>query len=164
MAVVTGSEGVSVEVDFVVESFERCGELVLEDELRRSVTGLGARRTVGTGFVEDDVEDDVVVERFAFVAVVVPIAGAEVDFDVAGEFLAVEFDGGVAKIGTGFKVPPAGEDDFHGAVVGGVEAGMLDALVVPDALDEAFGNGDGDVIVVGVAEDDRGEDGREGLA
>ena len=164
MAVITSGERVGVDIDFVVEGFEGSGELLVKDKLRRSVTGLGAGRTIRGGIPEDDVEDDVVVKGIAFVAVAEPVGGTEMDFDVAVELLAVEFDRGVAEVGAGFEVPPAGENDFEGAIVGGVELGKLDALVVPDALDEALADGDGDVVTVGITEDDGSENGWDGLA
>lgn len=124
--------------------------------------GEAGRGAIVAGGPEDDVEDDVVIQRIAVVAVVKPVVGAEMDFDVAGEFVVVaDFDGGVAEVGAGFEVPPAGEDDLDGTGIGGLE--RLDALVVPDALDEAFADGERVVLAVGVAENGGGVDVGKGL-
>jgi hypothetical protein len=86
------------------------------------------------------------------VAVVKPILGTEVNFNVAGLFGSIaDLDGGVVKIGTGFEVPPAGKDDADGLLIGGLQFGQAQTLVVPDALDKAFVDRDGDVVAVGIA-------------
>ena len=103
---------VGVEVNVVVEVFQWRGEVRLENELRNGQPGVVEDDVVAAGFPEDGVEDDVVVERVFVVAVLAPVVGAEVDLDVAFAFGFVgELDGGVAEIGAGFDVPPAGEDD-----------------------------------------------------
>ena len=149
---------ISVAVDFVVELFERGGELVVQNELWNVVAVPGARLSFAVGFPEDNVEDDVVVARVVFVPVLRPVAGMKMDFNVALAFgIVADFESGVAEIGAGFEIPPAGEDNFDVPAISGVELVKLEALIVPDTLDEPFVDGEGDVIAGGVAEEGRRE-------
>ena len=70
-----------------------------------------------------------------------PIGGADVDFDVAGDaaHFGADEKGGAEKVGAGAGVPVAGAfdaDDFAGE---GGERGGAEAVVGPDALEMAFG-------------------------
>jgi hypothetical protein len=68
-----------------------------------------------------------------------PVAGNAVNFHVAGtgRFAAELEDGGV-EIGAGGAVPKAGMEDAQGLAVEGLQIVAAQALVQPDALQEAF--------------------------
>jgi hypothetical protein len=106
-------------------------------------------------FPQHDVQDDVVKLAIVFVTVMVPILGPKMDLDVARAFgLVADLQCRMPKIGAGLQIPPALEHHADGAAIGRLQRDGVQALVVPDALHEAFADRDGDVIAVGVAQDD----------
>ena len=90
----------------------------------------------------------------AFVTVMVPILGPQMDLNVARALgLVADLQRRMPKIGTGLEVPPALEHHADAAAIGRLQRARVQPLVVPDALHEPFTDGDGDVIAVGIAED-----------
>ncbi len=115
----------------------------------------GERDGAGLAF-EGGVEDKVIVFGVAGMAVGIPIGGAEMKFDVAGADFAVgQAEGGVAEIGAGFAVPPAGLDDFDGVAAGERKAGGKEMLE-PEALENGLG------VARALLAQGAGEDGFEG--
>lgn len=94
----------------------------------------------GAGFV-GDVEADVAVAGVLVVAVVAPVEGADMDFDIAGDAAAGDGPFRVEKIGAGFKIPAAGFEDPDRFAAGGGEGDGAEAVVIPDAVQVAFGEG-----------------------
>jgi hypothetical protein len=92
------------------------------------------------GGVPDDVENDPGKGGVAVVAVGLPVAGEEVNFNVAGNSrLAAELEHRAVEIGAGLVVPEAGMEDAQRLAVGRLELVAAQALMEPDALEEAFG-------------------------
>lgn len=72
-------------------------------------------------FLEDEVEDDLVEIRVRGVAVLFPVDGVMVEFDVAVVESVPDFCGAVAEVRASSSVPFAEVDDFNGVPISGGE-------------------------------------------
>jgi hypothetical protein len=126
--------------------FEVAFEAVEEDELLGGFAGGGARGGFGgSGRKKDDVEGDAGVAGVAVVAMGGPVAGVEVDFDVAADAAAGEFPFGAVEVGAFVEVPAAGVAEAEGLAGDGAEVGGAEVGAEPDFLEDAFGDGVGAV-------------------
>ena len=139
--------GVAEGVGGGVDVFVGVAGVVLEEGLEGDLDEAG---DVGAGEV-DEVEADVGIVGVVAVAVMVPVGGVDVDFEVAAEAAGWGADGefGVEEVGAGFVVPVAGVVELDGLVVGGAEVFGALAVVGPEALYVAFGEGGGSGFVEG---------------
>ena len=113
----------------IVAHLLRHAELQLRD-----VVAVGGAH-VGIGHLAD-VEHDVVVARVAVVAVLVPVAGAVVNLDVAHPEGAADAYLGVEEVGPGVAVVQSRVDDFHFAAVGCRQLFQRQHLVLPSVVQE----------------------------
>ncbi len=119
---------------------------VEEDELLGGIAGGSARGGFGgSGWEKDDVEGDAGVARVAVVAVGGPIAGVEVDLDIAADAAAREFEFGAVEVGAFVEVPVAGMAEADGLAGDGAEIGGAEIAAEPDFLEDAFGDSVGAV-------------------
>src|SRR5579862_2962270 len=71
-----------------------------------------------------------------------PAQRREIQFDIAAlRRRLADLENGLAEIGTGLVVPEAGMEHLDGAAVGGLELIALEALMLPNQLQELLGNG-----------------------
>jgi len=82
-------------------------------------------------------------------AVLMPAAGEEIDFDIAGDRrLGAELENGAAEVGSGLSIPEAGVKNRERTVVEGAQGVPLETLMSPDPLEDALaGRGDRGLIV-----------------
>src|SRR6185436_19613511 len=88
----------------------------------------------------DNVEDDILISGVLVVPMRVPAVGREVHFHVPVARQAIsELDNRVAKIGPGLMVPKTGMQHTDGLTVRGDEPIAPQSLVMPDQLENLFG-------------------------
>lgn len=98
----------------------------------------GGQRGLG-GAVPDYVENDAGEGGVGVVAVGVPVGGAGIDLDVAGDgWIVADLNDGLVEVGAGLMVPESGVEHAHGAAVEGLEGVAMEALVLPDCLQQVL--------------------------
>ncbi len=137
-----GGDGVGQQVDIVEREIGQGVERGAERDLQRA--GREFRGGQRAGIIRH-VGADAAVARIAGVAVPLPVGGADVDFHVADEppQFGADAQRGVEEIGAGAGIPLAGMFDLHAFAGGGDEVRGPQAVVGPDALEMAFGEGRG---------------------
>ena len=95
---------------------------------------------MNSSLVPDDVENDIFEIWISVVAVRVPAAGAQINFHVAGARRVIaDLQNGAAKIRPALGAGKAGMKNADDSPVGGFERVALEALMLPDGLQQAFG-------------------------
>ena len=90
----------------------------------------------------DHMKDDPVEGRVDVMPVPAPVAHLQVDLDVAADWRGVpDLKHGMAEIGSGLTIPETGMKDANRAAVQGSQFLAVQALVMPDGLEESFGRG-----------------------
>jgi hypothetical protein len=84
-------------------------------------------------------QDDTCELRVVLVVVALPIAGNQINFDIArARVVLAELEDGAAEIGTRAVIPEAWMEHAHRLPIGGAEFVAAKALVMPDVLEEAL--------------------------
>src|SRR5690606_8676217 len=90
--------------------------------------------------VPNHMQNDILKRRIAVVAVSAPAAAAQVHLDVARtRRVLAHLHQGVAKIRSAFKICKTGMKHTDGSTVQSFQLLALEALMLPDALQQTFG-------------------------
>ena len=99
------------------------------------LTVAGDDRTV---FFQHDVENHAVVGRVGLVAVIVPLATTDVNFDVARPLHPGDAQAGVAEVGAGISVVGTEVLDTDGISRGSAQVGQVETGQPPEVVKEVL--------------------------
>ena len=129
-------------VEFIVEIKNSFGQVILDFKLEGQVLSF-ASRFFAPALPHIDMQDNVVEVRVAGMPVRIPIAGVDMQFDIAFINFSVYLDACAGEVWTLAEIPVSGINDFQFFAVAGLERRCAKQLVVPDTAYDFFRHADG---------------------